>query len=94
MVVSPLMVIAQLGRFFVETAFTLSKDDEDGCGMLWPSTIFGPTCDGMDVVMIECKLPELQLNDLIVFYNMGAYSASTGATFNGFDIQSIGDNYK
>ncbi|GMQ02225.1 hypothetical protein CsSME_00048553 [Camellia sinensis var. sinensis] len=66
-----------------------SKDDEDGCGMLWPSTIFGPTCDGMDVVMTECKLPELQFNDLIVFYNMGAYSASTGAKFNGFDVQSI-----
>ncbi|KAL7228049.1 hypothetical protein ACSBR1_022844 [Camellia fascicularis] len=57
--------------------------------MLRPSTIFGPTCDGMDIVMRERKLPELQLNDLIVFYNMGAYSASTGAKFNGFDIQSI-----
>ncbi|KAI7999630.1 F-box protein [Camellia lanceoleosa] len=30
--------------------FDQSKDDDDGCEMLWPSTIFGPTYDEMDVV--------------------------------------------
>ncbi|KAL7263526.1 hypothetical protein ACSBR1_001644 [Camellia fascicularis] len=132
---APLSVMAEPGRFFAETVFTLvtnvfgkrvrgdrreywiengicgafnptvydcsfmafkplllsdhgSKEDKDPCGMLWPSTIFGPTCDAMDVVATDCKLPELQVNDLVVFYNMGAYRASTGTKFNGFDTLS------
>ena len=53
------------------------------------STVFGPTCDSTDMVVAESQLPELHMNDVLVFYNMGAYTASAGTRFNGFDISSI-----
>lgn len=54
--------------------------NEDGEG---PITIFGPTCDGEDIVASECKLPELGVDDLIVFYDMGAYTTFPASNFNG-----------
>ncbi|XP_055959819.1 ornithine decarboxylase-like [Mercurialis annua] len=120
---SSLKVIAEPGRFFAETAFTMVTNvigkrvrgrtiqywiddgthgsfnlatydhssmmfkpllrNEDGEAQL--STIFGPTCDGLDIVVSECKLPELNVDDVIVFYNMGAYTTSGASKFNGFN---------
>ncbi|XP_037494984.1 ornithine decarboxylase isoform X2 [Jatropha curcas] len=59
--------------------------NEDGAGPITSSTIFGPTCDSLDVVISGCELSELQVNDLIVFYNMGAYTTSFASKFNGFN---------
>ncbi|XP_015068635.1 ornithine decarboxylase-like [Solanum pennellii] len=121
-----LKIIAEPGRFFPETAFTLVTHvigkrvrgekieywiDEGVYGSFRPtlynscfvgikpismkesceireSTIYGPSCDCLDKVAEDIKLPELQLDDLIVFYNMGAYSKCVGTKFNGFDMLS------
>ncbi|XP_058220619.1 ornithine decarboxylase-like [Rhododendron vialii] len=48
------------------------------------STVFGPTCAAVDTVLRGHQLPELQLNDWLVFPNMGAYTAAVGSNFNGF----------
>ncbi|VFQ62090.1 unnamed protein product [Cuscuta campestris] len=56
------------------------------------SAVYGPSCDSLDEVTAasgEIMLPELQLHDLLVFTNMGAYSKSAGTNFNGFDTFSI-----
>ncbi|KAL5984058.1 hypothetical protein ACLOJK_018160 [Asimina triloba] len=53
------------------------------------STVFGPTCDTLDTVLSGCKLPELQVNDWLVFVNMGAYTSSAGSNFNGFSTSAI-----
>ncbi|CAN4087856.1 unnamed protein product [Withania somnifera] len=124
-----LKIIAEPGRFFPETAFTLvthvigkrvrgekieywidegiygsfrptlynscfvgieslsMKPSEESC-QIGESTIYGPSCDSLDTVAIDIKLPELQLDDLIVFYSMGAYSKYAGTKFNGFDMLS------
>ncbi|RZC14606.1 Ornithine decarboxylase [Glycine soja] len=50
----------------------------------YPSTVFGPTCDSIDTVLRDYQLPELQVNDWLVFPNMGAYTTSSGTNFNGF----------
>lgn len=50
----------------------------------YPSTVFGPTCDAIDTVLKEYMLPELEVNDWLVFPNMGAYTTSSGTNFNGF----------
>ena len=125
-----LKIMAEPGRFFAETAFTLVSNIigkrvrgekreywiDDGIygsfnlpaydkssmmvkpllgGSEWMnkakfcSTVFGPMCDSMDMVVAESQLPELHMNDVLVFYNMGAYTASAGTRFNGFDISSI-----
>ncbi|KAI8549390.1 hypothetical protein RHMOL_Rhmol06G0021100 [Rhododendron molle] len=48
------------------------------------STVFGPTCTAVDTVLRGHRLPELQVNDWLVFPNMGAYTAAVGSNFNGF----------
>ncbi|KDP26896.1 hypothetical protein JCGZ_18054 [Jatropha curcas] len=121
-----LTMIAEPGRYFVETAFILvtnvigkrvrgeqidywiddgvhgsfnlgaydraslsykvfPQNEDDLAGLITSSTIFGLTCDSLDVVVSGCKLPELQVNDLIVFYNMGAYTTAPASKFNGFN---------
>jgi len=46
-------------------------------------TIFGPTCDSMDVVVQDHQMPELFLGDTLVFEHMGAYTTASGTEFNG-----------
>lgn len=53
-------------------------------GKLYPSTLFGPTCDSLDLVNKMCMLPELEIGDRCAFENMGAYSTASASTFNGF----------
>ncbi|GMI79210.1 meso-diaminopimelate decarboxylase 1 [Hibiscus trionum] len=55
----------------------------------WNSTVFGPTCDADDVVLKDFEMPELDVNDRLVFHNMGAYTASRGNDFNGFKPSAI-----
>jgi ornithine decarboxylase len=50
----------------------------------YPSTVFGPTCDSTDIILKEYLLPELEMDDWLVFSNMGAYTTSCATNFNGF----------
>ncbi|PHT87841.1 hypothetical protein T459_09947 [Capsicum annuum] len=125
-----LTMIAEPGRFFPETAFTLvthvigkrvrgekieywidegiygsfrptlynscfvgikplSRQKSKESSQIYESTIYGPSCDSLDAVAVDIKLVELQMGDLIVFYNMGAYSKCAGTMFNGFDMLSV-----
>lgn len=47
-------------------------------------TLFGPTCDSIDVIAREIQLPELQMGDWVYFPDMGAYTMAAASTFNGF----------
>jgi ornithine decarboxylase len=47
-------------------------------------TIYGPTCDSMDKIMINCKLPDLSIGEVIYVENMGAYTIASSSNFNGF----------
>ena len=49
------------------------------------SVLAGPTCDSIDVISAEIDLPELEIGDLVVGHQMGAYSAATATDFNGLD---------
>ncbi|GMH14851.1 hypothetical protein Nepgr_016692 [Nepenthes gracilis] len=53
------------------------------------STVFGPTCDSLDTVMRGLELPDLEVNDWLVFGNMGAYTTAAGSEFNGFSTSAI-----
>ena len=48
------------------------------------STVFGPTCDGLDKVLENVMLPFLD-DDWLAFPSMGAYTLSAASSFNGFD---------
>ena len=48
-------------------------------------SVFGPTCDALDVVSMAENLPEnLKLGDLLYSENIGAYSHASSTYFNGF----------
>jgi ornithine decarboxylase len=48
-------------------------------------TVFGPTCDGLDVISMTEELPvNLERDDLLYSRNIGAYSGATSTSFNGF----------
>jgi ornithine decarboxylase len=48
-------------------------------------TVFGPTCDGLDVISMTEELPSnLERGDLLYSRNIGAYSGATATWFNGF----------
>ncbi|XP_076107548.1 ornithine decarboxylase-like isoform X2 [Mytilus galloprovincialis] len=49
---------------------------------LYNSTIWGPTCDALDLIIDNVKLPDLSTGDWIYFKDMGAYSFPTISTFN------------
>jgi ornithine decarboxylase len=48
-------------------------------------SVFGPTCDALDVVSMAEELPgDLQLGDLLYSEQIGAYSHASSTHFNGF----------
>ena len=48
-------------------------------------TVFGPTCDALDVISMSEVLPaNLNRDDLLYSRNIGAYSVASSTYFNGF----------
>lgn len=48
------------------------------------STVFGRTCDGMDVIYKNTSMPKLEIGDLCIAEHFGAYGWNTHLPFNGF----------
>ncbi|XP_061700511.1 ornithine decarboxylase [Syngnathoides biaculeatus] len=136
-------IIAEPGRFYVASAFTLvvniiakkvivddesASDEEDDCisdrslmyyvndgvygsfncilydhahclpilhkkpkpdEAMYPCSIWGPTCDGLDRIVEQCNLPDMHVGDWLLFENMGAYTVAASSTFNGFQKPDI-----
>ena len=47
-------------------------------------SVFGPTCDALDVVSMAENLPNLERDDFVYSTNIGAYSHASATWFNGF----------
>ena len=53
-------------------------------------SVFGPTCDALDVVSMAEELPgDLELGDLLYSENIGAYSHASSTYFNGFPPATV-----
>ncbi|XP_022090098.1 ornithine decarboxylase 1-like [Acanthaster planci] len=50
----------------------------------YSSCIWGPTCDQLDCVYRDCKLPLLRAGEFIIFRDMGAYVSTLSCGFNGY----------
>jgi ornithine decarboxylase len=50
---------------------------------LYPSLLWGPTCDSGDKILDEIFLPEVETGDFLTVENLGAYSKSLETFFNG-----------
>lgn len=55
----------------------------------FPSTIWGQTCNGIDVIIENQMIPQLEIGDHMVFENMGAYTITMASNFNGFKIGDV-----
>eukprot|EP00735_Rhodelphis_limneticus_P009135 TRINITY_DN2559_c0_g2::TRINITY_DN2559_c0_g2_i1::g.19436::m.19436 TRINITY_DN2559_c0_g2::TRINITY_DN2559_c0_g2_i1::g.19436 ORF type:complete len:522 (+),score=109.31,sp/P07805/DCOR_TRYBB/32.37/9e-65,Orn_DAP_Arg_deC/PF00278.17/4.3e-24,Orn_Arg_deC_N/PF02784.11/2e-18,Orn_Arg_deC_N/PF02784.11/0.0072 TRINITY_DN2559_c0_g2_i1:65-1630(+) len=51
--------------------------------VMYPCTIFGPTCDSLDNIY-QGVLPELQVGEWLYFLEMGSYTKAFTTSFNGF----------
>ena len=47
-------------------------------------SVFGPTCDALDVVSMAENLPDLERDEFVYSVNIGAYSHASATWFNGF----------
>jgi ornithine decarboxylase len=53
-------------------------------GPLQICSVFGPTCDALDTISLAEQLPDLEIGDYLYSENIGAYSAASSTSFNGF----------
>lgn len=63
----------------------LDRLDDDTVEML-PTAVFGPTCDGLDQICEQktTVLPRTEVDDWLLFENMGAYTHTASFVFNGY----------
>ena len=60
-----------------------STQDHAPSSPLYNTSLWGPTCDGLDKIC-DVVMPELAVGDWLYFDNMGAYTVSAFSSFNGF----------
>ncbi|XP_053659534.1 ornithine decarboxylase 1-like [Anopheles marshallii] len=53
------------------------------------TSVWGPTCDVMDLILPDVVLPELDIGDSVVFENVGAYGQVLSCRFNGFALPKV-----
>lgn len=58
-------------------------------GQTYKSTIWGPSCDALDQLIETIHMPELQIDDWVIFENMGAYTIPVASPFNGFPLPKM-----
>ncbi len=52
-------------------------------------SVFGPTCDALDVISMAENLPNVERDDFVYSTNIGAYSHASATNFNGFPPAKI-----
>lgn len=71
-----------------QKVFPMLLKDVD-VGKKYNTTIWGPTCDALDQICEDIKLPNLDIGDWMIFENMGAYTIPVASPFNGFPLPKI-----
>lgn len=62
---------------------------EQRAGPKFPSTVWGPTCCGFDRVTARVELPVMDIDDWLIYKNIGAYSFVCSSHFNGFVVSKV-----
>jgi len=71
--------------FFDHTKIKIKTLNKSENSPIFTSTIYGPTCDSIDMIIENIELPELNVGDYIYVENMGSYTTAAASTFNGMD---------
>jgi diaminopimelate decarboxylase len=53
-------------------------------GKVYNCIVYGPTCDSMDTISKDSKLPDLAIGESVYIENSGAYTTAAASNFNGF----------
>jgi len=69
----------------VEPHYVCAAKENGECARV-SSTLYGPTCDGIDIVLRDYPMPELQTGDWVYFESMGAYTVAAASNFNGMPV--------
>ena len=77
-------VYGSFNCIYFDHAKPIIKPYNERDGELYQSTVFGPTCDSIDVISTECSLPDLAIGEWVYVENFGAYTIAAASTFNGF----------
>ncbi len=59
---------------------------ERSTSSLYPSLLWGATCDSQDRILEDILLPEMESGDFLVVENLGAYTRSLQTSFNGITL--------
>ena len=71
------------GQMFDHATYPLAPlKPFNALGEFLPSVLAGPTCDSIDVVAEDIELPEMQIGDILVGKQMGAYTIASATEFN------------
>lgn len=71
------------------TAGSSDEDEREAGEKYFKTCIFGPTCDSMDKVCDNVRLPQMNVGDWLYFPEFGAYTLSASSSFNGFGTQNF-----
>lgn len=53
------------------------------------ASLWGPTCDALDKIQDNVRIPSMAIGDVIYFENMGAYTLPVASPFNGFPLPRV-----
>ncbi len=65
--------------------FAEQRTHLDSCPF-YLSSIGGATCDSTDFILKDCFMPELDLEEYLIFRNMGSYTKTAAAYFNDIPL--------
>lgn len=84
---APPLPLCASGAERINDVVDSSNQRKDSDVDLLPSTVWGPTCDGLDRVCPDVALPSLQRDDWLVFPHVSTGGGGQGLStaFNGFD---------
>lgn len=80
------------GSFFdtlLQRHFVGRPLQDPGDAPLVRSSVWGPTCDGVDKLEEDVLLPLLELGSWMVYRSMGAYTIALCGTFNGVPVPKV-----
>jgi ornithine decarboxylase len=61
----------------------------ESAGKTYPSVLAGPTCDSIDVINEHLELPKLDMGDVVIGREMGAYTWASASEFNFFPRATV-----
>tara|TARA_R110002074_G_scaffold402342_1_gene608154 strand:- start:98793 stop:100010 length:1218 start_codon:yes stop_codon:yes gene_type:complete len=71
------------GQMFDHATYPLAPlKPFDPSGEFYSSVLAGPTCDSIDVIAEDIELPDMQIGDILIGKQMGAYTIASATEFN------------